>query len=85
MQKRLHIGGTFGKSKTLQASDRVTQSELQIWFQLSDYFYDGSPNWPHDERFPYASYIALGPKLDAAAGVTDRQDPSNNGMSLRFQ
>jgi hypothetical protein len=86
VQKRLHIAGTFGKSKmTLQDRDRVTQSELQVWLQLSDYFYDGSPNWPHDERFPYASYIALSPKLDAAAGVTDRQEPSNNGMSLKFQ
>jgi hypothetical protein len=86
LEKRFHIGGTFGKSQmTVQAGDTSRQERLQIWYQLSDYFYDGSPNWPQDERFNYASYVPLDAGLNAGQGQTNRQEPSGSGMSLKFQ
>lgn len=86
VEKRFHVGSTFGKSQmTLQTDDTSVLARLQIWYQLSDYFYDGSPSWPQDERFPHAFYLPLDAKLNAGQGQTDNQDPSSSGMSLKFQ
>lgn len=86
VEKRFHVGSTFGKSQmTVQTDDTSKQEGLQIWYQLSDYFYDGSPSWPQDERFPHAFYLPLDAKLNAGQGQTDNQGPSGSGMSLKFQ
>ncbi|MCT8176615.1 hypothetical protein [Variovorax sp. CY25R-8] len=86
VEQRFHIGTTVGKSKmNLHNGDVTTLSLLQIWFQLSDYFYNGQPNWPRTERFAYASYLPVDARLNAAQGKTERADPEGEGMSLKFQ